>query len=88
MRLIRDHILRKVQKDTVLVPLSDAETDFRGMIVLNQTGEALCKMLQQETSRESLIAGLAQEYKTEPDRVAKDVDAFLAQLDSCGVLIH
>lgn len=88
MRLIRDHILRKVHADTVLVPLSDTETDFRGMIVLNQTGEALCKMLQQETSRESLIKNLAQEYRTEPEQVEKDVDAFLSELDSCGVLIH
>lgn len=88
MRLIHNHILRKVHADTVLVPLSDTETDFRGMIVLNQTGEALCRMLQQETSREDLVASLAREYKIETERVEKDVDAFLSELDSCGMLIH
>lgn len=88
MRLIHDHVLRKIHTDAVLVPLSDAETDFRGMIVLNQTGEALCRMLQQDTDRESLIAGLAQEYERSPEQVEKDVDAFLSKLDSCGMLIH
>ena len=88
MRLIEDHILRKVHGNVVLVPLSDRETDFNGMIALNHTGEFVCRMLQQDTDRESLIMALAQEYATEPGTVAEDVDAFLAELDSCHVLIR
>lgn len=88
MRLIQDHILRKVHGDVVLVPLSDKETDFRGMLVLNHTGEFICRMLRQETDRDSLIAGLAQEYETEPEQVEADVDAFLSELESCHMLLH
>ena len=33
MRLIEDHILRKVHGNVVLVPFSDSETDFNGMLV-------------------------------------------------------
>ena len=88
MRLIKDHILRNVHENVVLVPLSDDETDFQGMIVLNHTGEFICRMLQQEIDRDALIAGLAQEYGTEPEQVAADVDTFLAELDSCHVLIR
>lgn len=87
MRLIHDHILRKVRGDVVLMPLSGEETDFRGMIVLNHTGEAICRLLQQETDRDSLIAGLAREYGTQPDLVAADVDVFLSQLAACHMLI-
>ena len=88
MRLIEDHILRRVHGNVVLVPLSDNETDFKGMIVLNHSGEFVCRMLQQDTDRESLIMALVQEYATEPETVAADVDAFLAELDSCHVLIR
>lgn len=88
MRLINDHILRKVDRDVVLVPLSGQETDFQGMIVLNHTGEFLCRMLQQDTDRDSLIAALAQEYETDPEQVKTDVDAFLSTLDSCHLLIR
>lgn len=88
MRLIEDHILRKIHENVVLVPLSDSETDFKGMIVLNHTGEFLCRMLQKDTDRDSLIADLAQEYETKPEMVEADVDAFLAELDSCHVLIR
>ena len=88
MRLIEDHILRNVNGNVVLIPLSECETDFKGMIVLNHTGEFVCRMLEQETDRDSLIAGLAQEYKVEPEQVAADVDAFLSELDSCHMLIR
>ena len=88
MRLIEDHILRKVHGNVVLVPLSDTETDFNGMIALNHTGEFVCRMLQQDTDRDSLIAGLTQEYGMELEQVAADVDAFLSELDSCHMLIR
>ena len=88
MRLIEDHILRKVHDNVVLVPLSDRETDFNGMIALNHTGEFVCRMLQEDTDRDSLIESLAKEYEIEPEQVAADVDAFLSELDSCHMLIR
>lgn len=88
MRLINDHILKNVHGNVVLVPLSDSETDFHGMIALNHTGEFVCRMLQQDTDRAGLIAGLAEEYAVAPERAAADVDAFLSELDACHLLIH
>ena len=88
MRLIEDHILRRVHGNVVLVPLSDNETDFKGMIVLNHSGEFVCRMLQQDTNRERLIEGLALEYEMKPEQVAADLDAFLSELAACHRLIR
>ena len=88
MRLIEDHILRRVHGNVVLVPLSDNETDFKGMIVLNHSGEFVCRMLQQDTNRERLIEGLALEYEMKSEQVAADLDAFLSELDACHILIR
>lgn len=88
MRLIEDHILRKVHGNVVLVPLSDRETDFNGMIALNHTGEFVCRMLEKDTDRDSLIVSLAKEYGAEPQKIEADVDAFLSELDSCHMLIR
>ena len=88
MRLIEDHIFRRVHGNVVLVPLSDNETDFKGMIVLNHSGEFVCRMLQQDTNRERLIEGLALEYEMKPEQVAADLDAFLSELDACHILIR
>ena len=87
MRLIRDHILRNVHGNVVLVPLSNEETDFNGMIVLNHTGEFVCQMLQQETNQDTIAAALAQEYEADLEQVKADVDVFLAELDDCHMLI-
>lgn len=87
MQLIKDHILRKVGKNIVLVPFSDRETDFDGMIVLNQTGEFICRKLEQDISREELIRNLAEEYDENIETVEKDTDVFLAQLAECHMLI-
>ena len=87
MRLIKDHILRNVNGDVVLVPLSDDETDFNGMIVLNHTGEFVCRMIEEDTDIDSVITALADEYDLEPEKVENDVRAFLSELDACHVLI-
>lgn len=87
MQLIKDHILRKVGKNTVLVPFSGKETNFDGMIVLNDTGEFVCRKLQQDTSRDELIRALANEYGESTQAIEKDVDRFLAQLDECHMLV-
>ena len=87
MQLIKDHILRKVGKNIVLVPFSSRETDFDGMIVLNQTGEFICRKLEQDISIEELIRNLAEEYDENIETVEKDTDVFLAQLAECHMLI-
>ena len=88
MRLINDHILKTVHGNAVLVPLSDCEKDFGGMVVLNHTGEFVCRMLRHDTDRESLIAALAVEYGMAPEQIGADVDAFLTQLDACHLLVY
>lgn len=86
MRLIDDHILRRVNGNTVLVPPPERDIGFNGMIVLNHTGEFVCKMLLNDTDRESLTAALVQEYEVEPDRARADLDVFLSELRSCNML--
>lgn len=88
MRLIEDHILREVHGNVVLVPLSDHETDFNGMIALNHTGEFVCRLLAQETDLDNLVESLAKEYALEPQQVQADVEAFLSELEACHMLIR
>ena len=88
MRLVEDHILRKVHENVVLMPLSDGETYFKGMITLNTTGEFICCMLRQDTDKARLVAGLTEEYEVSPEQAEADLDEFLAELDSCHMLIR
>ena len=86
MRLVEGHILRHVHGNTVLVPPPEKDVGFNGMIVLNHTGEFVCKMLREDTDRESVAEALAREYGAEPDTVSADLDVFLSELRSCNML--
>lgn len=86
MRLIDDHILRRVNGNIVLVPPPEREIGFNGMIVLNHTGEFVCRLLREDTDREKLAAALSQEYEVDPARARADLDVFLSELDSCNML--
>ena len=86
MRLIEGYILRRVHGNAVLVPPPERDIGFNGMIALNHTGEFVCKMLREETDRESLAAALAEEYGVEPGTAKADLDAFLSELESCNML--
>ena len=88
MRLIRDHVLRTVGGNMVLVPLSERETDFKGMITLNHSGEFLCRKLKNEITQEELVKALAEEYHKMPQDVQKDVEKFLDELEECHMLIR
>lgn len=86
MRLIDGHILKRVRGNTVLVPPPERDTGFNGMIVLNHTGEFVCKMLCEDTDKESLAASLAREYGVETSAVRADLEAFLSDLYSCNMI--
>lgn len=86
MRLIKDHILRRVHGNTVLVPPPERDIGFNGMIALNHTGEFVCKMLREDTDKESLAAALVHEYEVEPNRAMTDLHVFLSELRSCNML--
>lgn len=86
MRLIDGHILRKVNGNAVLIPPPEKDIGFNGMIVLNDTGELVCKMLRNGADKKCIAEALAQEYEVEPDDAENDLDVFLSELKSCNVL--
>lgn len=86
MHLIKGHILRRVHGNTVLIPPPEKNIGFNGMIALNHTGEFVCKMLTEDTDRESIAEALAQEYGVKIDAVRADLDSFLSELRSCNML--
>jgi len=53
---------------------------------LTGTAAAIWRHIDGSRSRAALIAELATDYAMDPDEVAADVDAFLAQLDAAGLI--
>ncbi len=79
MKIKEGFILREVAGQIVVLPTGD-QLDLNMMITLNDTGRFLWEHLQQETTKEELVAALLAEYEVDEELAAKSVDAFVQKL--------
>lgn len=86
MKIKGTYILREVTGMKIVVPVGKTTADFSGMITLNDTGAFLWQQLEQEISREELIARLLDEYEVSAEKAAVDVDAFLNKMKENGLV--
>ena len=86
MKLKNDFILRKIAEKWVILPLSDRDGDFSGMMTLNETGLMLWKLLEDGAERTALCKALCDRYGITPEQANADTDRFLAKLESLGCL--
>jgi Coenzyme PQQ synthesis protein D (PqqD) len=82
IRLKADAVAWREAGDEVLALDLNSST----YISANSSAVLLWKMLAEGTSREALVARLMGEYGIDESRAGVDVDAFVADLDSRGLL--
>ncbi len=83
---IRDNfMLSEVAGMPVAVPLG-AESTFRNMIKLNDTGKFLWELLKEETNSLALVNALVEKYEIDEALASRDLTAFLDSLRSFGAL--
>ena len=86
MKIKRGFVLMKVGIQNVVVAVDDMADKFNGMIRLNETGEFLWKMLQEESTEEQMTIALAQECNVSEEEARPGVEAFVAKLTEAGVI--
>lgn len=59
---------------------------FSGVIMLNGTGVFLWERLQQDTTREQLVADMLEHYDVSRAEATEDINTFIEQLKAGGVL--
>ena len=85
MKICDGYILSTVAGKNIVVSVS-ADTNFSGMLTLNDTGVFFWNLLQKDTTKEEMIDAVLEEYDAERDIVAEDIDEFLAKLKEKGIL--
>lgn len=86
MKIKNGYILRNIADEWIIVPIGDKIHDFNGLMVVNETGACLWKILQNDCSKEDLISGMMSEYEVNEETAKEDVDAFIESLIQGGVL--
>ena len=86
MRVEKEFVLREIAGDYIIIPTGKTVFDFNGLITLNEVGVSLWKMLQNEVTFDDLLQGILDEYDVEPAVAREDIQEFLNQLVSGGIM--
>ena len=62
MKIKQGFILSTIGNDTVAIATGELSRTFSGVIMLNGTGVFLWERLQQDTTREQLVADMLEHY--------------------------
>ncbi len=80
MKLKKDFILREIMGDIVLVPINQSESQFNGLITVNEIGRFIWENLESSKDEEELLQRILDEYDVDRDTAQKDLDEFLQVL--------
>lgn len=88
MRISEQYMLRQVAEEYLVIPVGEAALKIKGLIGLSESGSVLYRRLQQGCSQEDLVSALLAEYDIDEDTARADIEAFLGQMRSMGILIE
>ena len=86
MKIKDGFTLRDVAGEYMVMPTGDKIESFGGTLILNETGAFFWDKFQDPVAREDVLDALLAEYDVAPAAAEKDLDKFLEQLRSYGVL--
>ena len=86
MKVREDLVLREVAGESILIPVGKIALDIKGMFTLTESGTLLYRKLTEDCTKEDLVQALLGEYEVDREKATEDVDAFLEQLETAGVL--
>ena len=86
MKIKQGFILSQIGNDNVAIATGELSRTFSGVIMLNGTGVFLWERLQQDTTREQLVADMLEHYDVSRAEATEDINTFIEQLKAGGVL--
>lgn len=88
MRIISGFILREIVGESVAIPSGESARLLSGLVALNETGQFLFRLLQQEQTEDALVRALLEEYETDEATAREDVSQFLQLLRQHQLLVE
>ena len=86
MRAKNEFVMRSVVDEYIIMPTDDNINRFDGSVVLNEVSAFVWEKLQENTTREELLAALLNEFDVAQAVAEKDLDALLARFREYGLI--
>lgn len=80
MKIKEGFVVRQLADHYVVVPVNTQQTNFHGMIQLNETGAFLWKQFGEETTEEAVVQAVLDTYEITSEKAQEDVEQFIQQL--------
>lgn len=77
MKLKYKFVVRNVAGQSVALSVGEENTKFNGMIKLNEVGEFIFKLLENDISFDEIISKITSEYDVCEDDAKKSVESYL-----------
>ena len=83
----RNYFLRQAAGAWWLVDVSQSGADYRPPLQLNEMGATIVKLCSTGVGRQEIVRQLCADYEADPERITRDVEAFLGALAQQGIEI-
>lgn len=79
-------VFRKIEDETLLVPIRSNVGDLDNIYVLNDTGARIWELLDGKISAAGIRDIISTEYEATSEEAERDVKVFLENLESVGAI--
>ena len=86
MKVNGNYVLKKVADSYIVVALGGDVVDLNTIISLNDTGAFIWKQLENDTTKETIVSAMLDEYEVTEEQAQNDVDAFIEKMTEAGLL--
>lgn len=86
MRRKNNYVIKNIGNENILVPIGKEVLNLNGILVLNDTARFIWDRLEKENSAEELIKSVINEYDIDIKTAEKEVEIFIEELKSRGLV--
>lgn len=86
MRISKEFALREIAGNYIVVPFGANTVSFKAMITLNKIGAFLWRQLEEEKTKEELLAALMEEYDVDSTTAKGDIVEFIEKLKAANII--
>lgn len=79
-------VFRKIEDETILVPIRNSVGDLRNIYVLNEVGARVWELLDGKRDIEEITDVVCTEYDIILEEAERDIKEFLKDLESVGAI--
>lgn len=79
-------VSRVIAEETLIVPVRRGVGDLASIYSLNSVASAIWNALTEPRTKNEIVQLLEQEFEAPPETVVSDVEAFLAEMSTAGLV--